>query len=366
MKAAICFERSAPVRVEDVVLDPPREGEVLVRMAATGVCHSDYSVVTGVMPAELPCVLGHEGAGVVEQVGPGVESLAPGDPVVLCWVLQCGHCFYCRAGQPHLCEVGARVNARFRQPDGSTRLHHGGVELQAFSGLGAMAQRVVAPAQAVVRLPAEARLEEAALVGCAVTTGVGAVLNTAAVAPGSHVAVFGCGGVGLNVIQGAVLAGAETITAVDVQPRKLDFARTFGATHVVDASAQDAVTALRDLTGGRGADYTFEVVGRKQSVEQAYAATRRGGTCVVIGIGSRNESASVNLFFLPILDKRLLGCWYGATDVRRDLPRLLELHRQGRLKLAELVTGVYPLAEVNRAFADMASGVNARGLIRFD
>jgi S-(hydroxymethyl)glutathione dehydrogenase/alcohol dehydrogenase len=228
-----------------------------------------------------------------------------------------------------------------------------------------MAERVVAPAAAVVRLPDDARLEEAALVGCAVTTGVGAVLNTAAVAPGSHVVVFGCGGVGLNVIQGAVLAGAETITAVDVQPRKLDFARTFGATHVVDASAQDAVTALRDLTGGRGADYAFEVVGRKQSVEQAYAATRRGGTCVVIGIGSRNESASVNLFFLPILDKRLVGCWYGGTDVRRDLPRLLELHRQGRLKLGELVTGVYALDEVNRAFADMAAGVNARGLIRF-
>jgi S-(hydroxymethyl)glutathione dehydrogenase/alcohol dehydrogenase len=365
VKAAVCFARQAPVRVEEVTLAPPREGEVLVRMAATGVCHSDYSVVTGVMPAELPCVLGHEGAGTVEEVGPGVRDLAPGDRVVLCWVLQCGSCFYCRAGQPHLCEVGGRVNARFRMPDGTTRLRHAGVDLQAFSGLGAMAERVVAPAAAALRLPEDASPETAALIGCAVTTGVGAVLNTAAVAAGSSVAVFGCGGVGLNVIQGAVLAGAETIVAVDVQPRKLQFARRFGATGVVDASQHDPVAALRELTGGRGADYAFEAVGRKTSVEQAYAATRRGGTCVVIGIGSKAEAASVNLFFLPLLDKRLCGCWYGATDIRRDLPRLWELHRAGRLKLGELVTGTYRLDEVNRAFADLADGVNARGMIRF-
>jgi S-(hydroxymethyl)glutathione dehydrogenase/alcohol dehydrogenase len=280
-------------------------------------------------------------------------------------VLQCGTCFYCRAGQPHLCDVGARINARFRMPDGSTRLHHGGLGLQAFSGLGALAESVVAPAAAVVRLPEGTRLERAALVGCAVLTGVGAVRNTAAVTPGSRVAVFGCGGVGLNVIQGAVLAEAETIVAVDVVPRKLEFARAFGATHAVDASAQDPVAAIRDLTGGRGADYAFEAAGRKASVEQAYLATRRGGTCVVIGIGSKSESASVNLFFLPVLEKRLAGCWFGGTDVRRDLPRLLELHRAGRLKLDELVTGTYALEQVNQAFADLANGVNARGLVRF-
>jgi S-(hydroxymethyl)glutathione dehydrogenase/alcohol dehydrogenase len=365
VKAAVCVERNALVEVADVTLDPPREGEVLVRMRATGVCHSDYSVVTGVMPTELPCVLGHEGAGVVEVLGAGVSGLAPGDPVVLCWVLQCGSCFYCRAGQPHLCDVGARVNARFRLPDGSTRLHRAGADLQAFSGLGAMAERVVAPAAAVVRLPEDTAPESAALAGCAVITGVGAVLNTAAVTPGSRVAVFGCGGVGLNVIQGAALAGAEVIAAVDVQPSKLEFARTFGATHVVDASAQDPVAAIRDLTGGRGADYAFEAVGRKSSVEQAYAATRRGGTCVVIGIGSRRESASVNLFFLPMLDKRLCGCWFGGADVRRDLPRLLAYHRAGKLKLDELVTGTYRLEDVNQAFADLQAGVNARGLIRF-
>jgi len=336
-----------------------------VRMAATGVCHSDYSVVTGVMPTELPCVLGHEGAGVVEEVGPDVRGLAAGDRVVLCWVQQCGSCFYCRGGQPHLCEVGGRVNARFRMPDGTTRVHHAGVDLQAFSGLGAMAERVVAPAAAVVRLPEDLPPERAALIGCAVMTGVGAVLNTAAVVPGSRVAVFGCGGVGLNVIQGAVLAGAETVVAVDVQPRKLEFARAFGATHAVDASRQDPVAAIRELTAGRGADYAFEAAGRKDSVEQAYTATRRGGTCVVIGIGSKSESASVNLFFLPLLDKRLVGCWFGGTDVRRDLPRLLEHHRAGRLKLDELVTGTYRLDQVNQAFADLADGVNARGVIRF-
>jgi S-(hydroxymethyl)glutathione dehydrogenase/alcohol dehydrogenase len=365
VKAAVCRETRRPVAVEDVTLEAPRAQEVLVRIAAAGVCHSDYSVVTGVMPARLPCVLGHEGAGTVEEVGPGVAEVAPGDRVALSWVAQCGACFYCENGEPHLCALGARINQRFRMPDGSTRLHRDGVELQAFSALGAMAERVVAPARSVVRLPPDAPLEKAALLGCAVTTGVGAVVNTARVEPGSRVAVFGVGGVGLNVVQGAVLAGAATIVAVDVSARKLALAEAFGATHTVDASAREPAAAVRELTQGRGADYAFEAVGRKESIEAAYDATRRGGTCVVIGIGSREEAVALNVYLLPVMGKRLLGCWYGSADVRRDLPRLLALHQEGRLKLEELVTRTYRLDEINQAFADLAGGDGGRGMVLF-
>lgn len=365
MKAAICYANNEPVRVEDVVLDAPKDGEVLVRMAASGVCHSDRSVISGIMPAKLPCVLGHEGAGIVAGVGAGVTHVREGDRVVLSWVTPCGRCFYCRGGSPQLCDVGSQINVMHRQPDGTTRVHRDGVDLQAFCGLGALAEEVVAPANACVKLPDDAPLDKAALVGCSVMTGVGAVLNTAAVRPGSSVAVFGAGGVGLNVIQGAVIAGAERIIAVDVNARKLELAATFGATDGIDATSQDAVAAIRELTAGRGVDYAFEAIGRKESIEQAYASLRKGGTCVVIGIGSRKESVSLNVFFIPITEKRLVGCWYGGADVHRDAPHLLSLYRQGKLKLDELLTRTYPLEEVNQAFADMDAGVNARGLVVF-
>jgi S-(hydroxymethyl)glutathione dehydrogenase/alcohol dehydrogenase len=366
VKAAICFGIGEPLRVEDVALDPPRADEVLVRVAAAGVCHSDYSVLTGVMPARLPCVLGHEGAGVVEETGAGVTHVRAGDRVVLSWVTQCGQCFYCRAGEPHLCAVGGKINQHFRMPDGSTRLRHDGVELQAFSALGALAERVVAPARAVVRIDDDFPLRTAALVGCAVTTGVGAVLNTAAVKAGSSVAVFGAGGgVGLNAVQGAVLAGAARVIAVDMGAPKLELARAFGATDAVDASAQDPPAAIRELTEGRGADYAFEAVGRKASIETAYASVRRGGTCVVIGIGSRQEEVALSTYFLPVLGKRLVGCWYGSADVHRDVPRFLELHRAGKLKLDELVRRTYALQDVNQAFDDLAQGGAGRGLVVF-
>ena len=366
MRAAICFEKNAPLRVETVSLDAPGPGEVQVRLAASGVCHTDLSVVTGVMPMRLPAVLGHEGAGVVEDLGAGVTHLSRGDRVVLSWVARCGACFFCRHGQPNLCEVGERINARHRMPDGSSRVHRDGTDLQVFSALGTMAERAVVPASSAVRLTGNTPLDKAALIGCAVMTGVGAVLNTAKVTPGSLVAVFGAGGIGLNAIQGAAIAEAARIIAVDVNPAKLAFAETFGATHRVDASQLDPVAAIKELTAGRGADFTFEAIGRTQSIEQAFSATRRGGTCVVIGIGSRAEAISLSPFFLPIESKSLLGCWYGGADVVRDFPRLLALYEAGRLKLDELVTRTYALDDVNRAFDDLAGGRNARGLLVFD
>jgi S-(hydroxymethyl)glutathione dehydrogenase / alcohol dehydrogenase len=363
LRAAVCYQLDQPLRVEEVTIDAPTRNEVLVRMAASGVCHSDFSVITGIMPAKLPCVLGHEGAGTVERLGDGVEHLKEGDRVLLSWVTPCGVCYYCRLGTPHLCEVGAQINSTHRPADGRARLHRDGADLQAFCGLGALSEMVVAPANACVKLPDDAPLDKAALIGCAVMTGVGAVFNTAKVRPGSRVAVFGAGGVGLNVVQGAAISGAELIVAVDVNRRKLEFATSFGATDVIDASGRDPVAAIRDLTDGRGVDYAFEAVGRKESIEQAYAATRKGGTCVVIGIGSRKESVSLNVFFIPVMEKRLLGCWYGSADVHRDAVRLLSLYRAGKLKLDELLTQTYPLQEVNQAFADMTSGLNARGLV---
>ena len=365
MKAAICFETDRPVRVEEVSLDPPRRDELRVRIAAAGVCHSDLSVATGVIPAALPLVLGHEGAGVVEEVGEGVAHLRPGDKVVLAWVAACGRCFFCRAGSPQLCELGTRLNNTSRMPDGSTRVHQDGLDLNVSSAVGAMAEQAVVRADAAVKLPPDAPLERCALLGCAVATGVGAVFNTARVTPGSRVAVFGAGGVGLNAIQGAGIAGAERIIAVDAQPRKLELARTFGATDGIDATRVDPVRAVRQLTDGRGADYAFEAIGRKETIEQAYAATRKGGTCVVIGVGSMSDSISLNAFMLPLFEKRLLGCWYGSSNVHVDVPRLLGLYRAGRLKLDELVTRTYRLAEVNQAFADMTAGANARGVIVF-
>src|SRR5712691_6450299 len=365
MLAAVCYQLEQPLSVEEVTLDAPKRNEALVRMAASGVCHSDLSVITGIMPAKLPCVLGHEGAGTVEQLGDGVEHLEVGDRVLLSWVTPCGVCFYCGIGKPQLCDVGAKINATHRQPDGTTRMHRNGVDLQTFSGLGALAEAVVAPARACVKLPDDAPLDKAALIGCSVMTGVGAVFNTAQVQPGSRVAVFGAGGVGLNVIQGAAIAGAERIVAVDAQPAKLELARKFGATDMVDATKADPVEAIRALTAGRGADFAFEAIGNKRTVEQAYEATRKAGTCVVIGLGSIKESVSLNLFVLPLLEKRLLGCWYGSADVHRDIPRLLSLYRAGKLKLDALVTRTYALAQINEAFADMTSGANARGVLVF-
>ena len=365
MKAAVCYERNQPVRVEDVTLDSPRRDEVRVRLAASGVCHSDYSLVTGLLRGRLPCVLGHEGAGIVEEVGESVSHLSPGDKVVLSWVTPCGRCYFCRLAKPHLCQLGERINKTNRMPDGTSRVHKDGQDLDVFSAIGTMAEFSVAPANAAVKVPSDAPLDKCALLGCAVTTGVGAVFNTAGVVPGSSVAVFGAGGVGLNAIQGAVIAGAERIIAVDAQPSKLEMAKTFGATDVVDASKADAVESIRALTEGRGVDYAFEAIGTKRTVEQAFEATRKAGTCVVIGLGSIKESVSLNLFFLPLLEKRLLGCWYGSADVHRDIPRLLALYRAGKLKLDALVTRTYRLEEINEAFAAMNSGANARGVILF-
>jgi NDMA-dependent alcohol dehydrogenase len=358
-KAAVLNGVKEPVSIEPLAVRDPREGEVLVRIGASGVCHSDLHVVTGDLPMPTPCVLGHEGAGTVEAVGAGVKRVRPGDHVVLNWVPFCGACWYCTSGRAYLCETGY-VNAMAAgvfERDGST--------VQQMAGVGSMAELTLVPESACIPIDADIPLDSACLIGCGVMTGVGAVINTARVQAGESVAIFGAGGVGLNAVQGAVIAGANPIVAVDLNPKKLDFARQLGATHTVNAGATDPVEAIRELTGGRGADYAFEVIGRPEVVVQAFLALRRGGKAIVVGVPPATSMFEVPGMLFPLAEKSLVGSLYGSADMARDVPRLIGLYRAGRLKLDELVTRRYALAQVNEAFAALEKGEVVRGVITF-
>src|ERR1700704_5629208 len=265
MKAAILYEPKQPLRVEEVELDGPGHGEVLVRVAAAGVCHSDYHFMNGDLPVTLPCVLGHEGAGIVEEVGANVSAVAPGDHVVMLFRAACGRCEFCQRGKPALCAMGGQLRNSGRMLDGTSRLHRAGTDLHHFLGVSCFAERTVLPEQGVVKIKPEVPLEVAALMGCAVMTGVGAVMNTAQVQPGASVLVIGAGGVGLNVVIGAALVGANQIIVADLLDTKLELAHSFGATHLINAGEQDVVAAVRELTGGEGADYAFEVIGNPKT-----------------------------------------------------------------------------------------------------
>ena len=362
MKAVVCHELNK-ISVEDVSIDPPKAAEVGIRMAATGVCHSDLSVINGTIPAILPCVLGHEGAGIVEAVGEGVTNVAPGDHVIMSFVPNCGECFHCLRGQAFLCTA---LPPTGRQLDGTTRLRLGDRELGAMTALGNMAEKVVCPAMSVVKIEPDVPLKTAALVGCGVATGVGAAINTAKVEPGSSVAVFGCGGVGLSIIQGARIAGADRIIAVDLAANKLEMSTRFGATDTVNASDGDPVAKIKELTGGIGADYAFEAIGVPAVVQQAYTATRRGGSTIVVGVGKVIEQISFNALMMSLEGKTVYGCMYGSVNPRVDFPKLLDLSARGKLDLDGMVTNTYTIDEAPQAFEDLEKGINARGVIVFD
>jgi len=359
MRAVVVREVGAPVEVLEVDLAPPGPGSVRVRLAASGVCHSDLSLRDGSLPAPLPAVLGHEGAGVVTEVGPGVEQLAVGDHVVLSWVLPCRSCRLCLAGRAELCEHG--IDHAFAGPYGTAS----GTPVHCGLGTGTFAEETVVPAGAAVRIDPAFPLELAALAGCAVCTGVGAVVNAAGVRPGETVAVIGCGGVGLAAIQGARLAGASAIVAVDRLPAKLAMALEHGATATVDAAEVDPVDAVRRLTGG-GVDHAVEVVGLSTTISQAYDMARRGGTVTVVGAGRFDDPVSFSSLGLMADAKRLQGTVYGGTDPARDIPRLLALASSGALDLARLVTARIGLDDVEDAFRAMLAGEVARSLIVLD
>jgi len=363
-KAVVFRELNQPVAVEEISVDPPQRGEVLVEIAACGVCHSDLSATNGTIALPPPLVLGHEAAGEVVAVGEGVTELAIGDHVVSSFIYMCGRCRFCAAGRPVLCvDQGKAVTT---PPAGTPRVRDkAGNPLGIFSGCGVMAEYATLSVDNLVKIDPAVPLDRAALVGCAVTTGVGAVFNTARVEPGATVAVFGCGGVGLNVIQGAAIAGAQRIVAIDTLETKLAMARQFGATDtVLTRPGDDLVKALKKLTGG-GPDYAFECVGAGALVEIAYRAIRRGGMAVVVGVARPTEAASIKQMSLVFEEKTLQGSYFGSSVPRIDFPRLLNLYLAGKLKLDELITRRYRIEEAPQAFADLESGRNARGVIVF-
>jgi len=361
MKAAVFYRPHEPISVEEVELAPPKAGEVRVKIAACGVCHSDLHFLEGSVPIATPCVLGHEAAGVVEEVGPDVQDVAPGDHVVISFIPACGHCPYCVVGRPNLCTVGNRAAAMGTLLDGTTRLSKEGRPIYHEACVAGFAPYAVVPAISLAKIPQEMPLDKAALLGCGVMTGVGAVFNTAKVQPGSDVAVIGCGGVGLNVVQGAALAGAGRIIAIDLLDHKLEMAQKFGATHTVNASREDPVAAVRRISPG-GVDYAFEVIGRPETMRQAFDMARRGGMAVVVGLAPAGSQVSLPAGAF-MMEKTITGSAYGGTRFRVDIPRLVELYMSGRLKLDELISRVYPLEEINAAFDALRRGEVARSIV---
>lgn len=364
MKAALLIEPGVPFAVEDVDVEKPQTGEVLVRMAACGVCHSDWHLMTGATKHPTPVVPGHEGAGVVEAVGPGVSRVKPGDHVILNWAPNCGHCFYCLRDKPNLCQTYVEPIWAGTMMDGTTRLCWQGRPVYVFSALGAFAELAVVPQETCIPVRKEIPLKAASLVGCAVATGVGAVIRTAKVEPGSSVVVFGCGGVGLNILQGAALAGAEKIIAVDRSEAKMNLARQFGATHTLLAN-EHTIEAVKELTCGRGADYSFEAVGVTVVQEEAVAAARPGGAAVFVGLAPMGTNTNIPGSVLARTEKVVMGSYYGSVNTTRDFPLLIDLYLAGKLKLDELVTREYALEQINEAYAHMLSGETARGVVVF-
>jgi S-(hydroxymethyl)glutathione dehydrogenase/alcohol dehydrogenase len=314
-----------------------------------------------VLPIPPPVVLGHEGAGIVEEVGKDVKDLKPGDHVVLSWVENCGKCHYCIAGHGHLCDTGIR-NAMAGQ---EAVFEKDGVDITRMAGVASFAERTVVRATACIKIADEVPLDRACLVGCGVMTGVGAAINTAKIRPGETVAVFGCGGVGLNVIQGAALCGAAKIIAVDVVESKLALARQFGASDTVNGKQTDPVDAIKSLTDGLGVDYAFEVIGSPAVIQQAFTAVKRGGKAVVVGVPQMGAEVSVQAWSLPLEEKSLVGSLYGSANMHRDMPKLIDLYMQKKLKIDELISRRIKLEQVNEAFEAMEKGEVARSVIVF-
>jgi S-(hydroxymethyl)glutathione dehydrogenase/alcohol dehydrogenase len=360
MKAAVCYEFGKPLTIEELEIDAPKKGEVKVRVSATAICHSDIHALNGEGSAHVPFVAGHEAAGVVEEVGESVSLTKPGDRVVVCLMRSCGRCFYCTLGSPHLCEGDFALNRESRLRNRRGQVVHQGLRTAAF------AEYCLVDQSQVVRVPESLPFDRASLLACGVITGLGAVINTARVEAGSSVVVIGTGGVGLNAVQGAALAGAHPIIAIDLLDNKLEAAREFGATHVINSAEQkNTEQTVKALTSGRGADYVFVTVGSGAAVAQALSLTRKRGSLVIVGMPAPGATASFQINSLVRGEQRIMGSFMGSTRLSLSVPRLIDLYQHGRLKLDELITGRYPLERINDALEAVEKGQALRNVIVF-
>ena len=364
MGAPTPYAKSKPLAIEEVELDPPSHGEVLVRIGAAGLCHSDLSVIDGNRPRPTPMVLGHEAAGVVEKLGPDVDDLKVGDHVVMVFVPSCGHCLPCAEGRPALCEPGAAANGAGTLLSGQRRLHRNGDDVHHHLGVSAFAECATVSRRSLVKVDRELPLEEAALFGCAVLTGVGAVINTAKVSAGSSVAVIGLGGVGLSSLLGAVAVGARRIIAVDLSNDKLGLARQLGATDTFNPGQAGAIEEIKQATGG-GVEFAFEMAGSVRAMELAYKITRRGGTTVTAGLPPPDHTFALPQVNLVAEERTVKGSYIGTCVPSRDLPRYIELYKRGRLPIDRLMSGRLKLEEVNLGFDRLHEGKAVRQVVTF-
>jgi Zn-dependent alcohol dehydrogenase len=360
MKAAVCYELNKPLVLEDVTLREPGKGEVKIRLAATAICHSDIHDMKGEMPGPTPFVGGHESAGYIEKIGEGVTSVKVSDPVVVSLLASCGKCYYCITGLPHLCLH------RFDPPKEPRVRNKKGQPVALKGNIGGFAEYVVVDESQVVKVPGDMPLDSAALLACGVTTGFGGVVNRAKVRPFQSVVVMGAGGVGINAIQGAAYVGAYPIIAVDVLDTKMKLARDFGATHMVNAKNEKAADEIRKLTGGRGADFVFVTVGSVAAIKQGMSFTGQRGTTVMIGLPNFRDQLSLAPLEMIPTEKNLIGSFMGATNLKIDIPDLINLYQMGKLKLDELITGRFPLAKINEAMALTEKGEGLRNVIMFE
>ncbi len=365
MKAAVMRATGAPLEIEDVRIDDPGPGEVLLRTAASGICHSDLTILEGGVPFPAPAILGHEPAGVVEAVGQGVSGFAPGDHVIGCTTVWCGECRFCTEGRPYLCPTqytGGPAGAKPREP---RLVGADGQPILQFGNLSSFAEQMLCPERALVKIRDDMPLDRACLIGCGVTTGIGAALRTVSIPAGATVAIIGLGGVGLAALQGARIVGAGRILAIDTQAWKLDLARKLGATDCIDAGSDDPVAAVQELTGG-GVDFAFECIGLAATVGQAVAMTGRGGTTVVVGLVPVTETVPISPADLLMQEKTIAGSYMGSNRFRFDMPSYVDFYLDGRLHLDEMISARIPLDDVNEAFDRMRESEVARQVIVFD
>ncbi len=365
--AAVSYEPGKPLQIEELELDEPKKDDVLIKMSAVGLCHSDYHALVGNRPVGMrPMVLGHEGAGVVVKVGVGVDNIRPGDHVVLMFLPSCGKCQWCLAGNTHACVLGPTI-AKGPQPDGGYRMHTAnGLDVGQFCLLGAFSQYTVVHKQSVCVIDKKIPLETACLVGCGVVGGFGAAVNRARISPGSSVLVVGTGGIGINIIQGAASMSASIIIAADRFDHKLAWSRSFGATHTINVDKENLVEKVMEITDNIGVDYAFEAISRPETIAMAFEATAKLGKVVVVGLTpSKFDSLPISPLNLVLTQKTLMGSIYGTSNARIEIPKLLNMYKNGQIKLDELVTNTYSLKQINLGYDDLIAGKNIRGVIKF-